>query len=55
MTSAQPELVRCSSCRRDYALAPFATGCPACGGASWVIARIAERDAVLPRFVATAQ
>jgi DNA polymerase II large subunit len=44
MTAAQPELVRCSSCHRDYALAPLSTQCPACGGASWVVARIAGRD-----------
>jgi rRNA maturation endonuclease Nob1 len=44
MPVAQSDLVRCSKCRRDYELTPFAACCPACGGASWVAARIAERD-----------
>jgi len=44
MLSVQQELVRCSSCHRDYELTPFASRCPRCGGASWVAAHIAMRD-----------
>jgi hypothetical protein len=44
MPVAQSDLVRCSNCRRDYEPTPFAMCCPACGGASWVAARIAKRD-----------
>jgi rRNA maturation endonuclease Nob1 len=44
MLSVQQELVRCSSCHREYELTPLARGCPVCGGASWVAAHIAKRD-----------
>jgi len=47
MPVAQPQLVRCSKCRRDYELAHGTTGCPSCGGLIWVAAQIAERDALV--------
>jgi rRNA maturation endonuclease Nob1 len=54
MPVAQPQLVRCSKCRRDYELAHGTAGCPSCGGAIWVAAQIAERDANVSRTEAAA-
>jgi hypothetical protein len=49
MVCTPSELVRCSSCHRDYEPVPFAVNCPDCGGASWVATSIAERDALVRR------